>query len=390
MEDRKLLKEYIRQILKEDGEYLSPGAGEGSPYGVAWGSSEDLVSTFITPFTDVFKTAVGQSKEITRKGRTLLTLSFSALISSFVPFIGSSYKKIFEEERSDLEKIRNEYKEVYERTDKVFSSNEAAFLAFMAAPAPTLGFLAAKESPKVIKNLLSVVTGGLSDNLFDQVKEKAVNAGRWAGKEGRTSSIEDKIHRNDFIRFMDKDKDRYNDDSRYKDTSSETSASVSGKDIGKAAAAVASELIEARIFEKIEKKRGITSKEILANKTFISQAINLSDLASVQKRAIEIYRKTLTRVISEAQKILKNTHTIEDLEKISKKSLPETDKIKNLPPEEKKKAEKTLIDGIRKSMKDFYIKNLSDHVSEVVKSGIPEDSQYVKDYKSAIQKIQTL
>lgn len=388
--DQKLLKEYIRQILNEDGEHLSPG-GEGSPYGMSWGTTSDLVSTFITPFTDVFKTAVGQSKEITRKARTVITLGFGTLISTFVPFMGSNYQKIFEKEKEDIEKIRADYKDVYDRTDKVLSGNEGAFLAFVVAPAATIAYLATKESPKVIKDILSVVTGGLSDKVYGHVKDSAITANKWAGKEqtSTTSTRVNNIYRD--IKNINSKDDSSSDKTSLSNVASNVTSGV--KDV---AASVASELIESLIYENNDDKdkeesKKIKPKDILKNKTFIKQTLSLSPKsADMKKAASKIYKSTLQNVFSEVEKVLKHTNTIDDLVKISKKNVPEADQIRKLPPEEKKKAEKMLIDGIRKSMKDFYIKNLTDHLNGVITAGIPESSPYVKDYRETIQKIKSL
>jgi len=231
---------------------------------------------------------------------------------------------------------------------------------------------------------LSVVTGGLSDKVYDEVKRKAEDSNKWGGKSSS------KNHHIDIIRRFDK-LDRQSNQDSFRTLGSE----VTGKDVTMAASAVASELIESIIYENNEeddedKNKKILPKDIIKNKTFISKTLSSSKVVKMQKEATKIYKSTLHSVYSEAQKVLKNTHSIEDLEKITKKKVPEAEEIKKLSPEEKAKAEKILIDGIRKSTKDFYIKNLKDHVDGVIKAGIPEESQYVKDYKETIQKIQAL
>lgn len=382
--ETQLLREYVRIALNEDYD----GGGGGSPYGMAYGSPDEMMSTFIGPFTDVFKTAVGKTKEVARKTRTLLSVSFQALISTFFPFIGADYKSIFEEEKADIEKIRSEYKDVYDRTDKALASNDAAMLAFMANPGVAMSAWAVKQSPKVIKGTLSAITGGVSDNIYDGAVSAAKGADNWAMTDDSGSSggsSRKSRHR------REEDEDE-SDELRKKmlrggDTSS-SQPRVSPKDVEMSLGGMG----EGRLAEanKGGGKKKITPKTILTNKKFIKKALSSPQALKMQKTATDTYRKTLKTVYDHAENVMKKVKTVEDLEKIAKKKVSEAEQIKKLPPEEKVKAEKMLIDGIRKSTKNFYIKNLKDHVEGVVKAGIPEESQYVKDYRAVIQKIQSL
>lgn len=383
--ETQLLREYVRIALNEDYD----GGGGGSPYGMAYGSPDEMMSTFITPFTDVFKTAVGKTKEVTRKTKTLLSVSFQALITTFFPFVGADYKSIFEEEKADIEKIRSEYKDVYDRTDKALASNDAAMLAFMANPGIAMSAWAVKQTPKVIKGTFSALTGGVSDDVYNGAVNAAKKADNWAMTDdsGGGGSSRKSRHR------REEDEDE-SDDLRKKmlrgEDPSKSQPKVSPKDVAMSLGGMG----EGRLFEKKGNDEGgkkkITPKTILTNKKFIKKVLSSPQTLKMQKSATDTYRKTLKSVYDHAENIMKKVKTVEDLEKIAKKKVSEAEQIKKLPPEEKVKAEKMLIDGIRKSTKDFYIKNLKDHVESVVKAGIPEESQYVKDYKAVIQKIQSL
>ena len=126
------------------------------------------------------------------------------------------------------------------------------------------------------------------------------------------------------------------------------------------------------------------------------QAVAESEKAKkMASDATKIYRKTLSEIFRQAEEVMKRAKTIEDLEKIAGKKAKgdlkaKIAEIKKLPPQEKTKAEKMLIDGSRKASKEFYVKSLTDTVSAVVKGGVPEESQFVKDYRETIAKIKAL
>ena len=379
----RLLREYLRVTLNEDYD-----GGGGSDYGMAYGSSDEMMSTFIGPFTDVFKTAVGKTKEVTRKTRTLLHVGFTALITTFIPFIGTDYNSIFDKEKADIDKIRSQYKDVYDRTDKALGGNDAAMLAFMASPGIAMSAWALKQTPKVIKGTFSALTGGMSDDVYDKTVSAAKEAGSWVTSDdsgsNRQSSRKSRHRReedDDETDSLRKKMLRGREESR-------PQSQVTSKDIAISLGGMG----ESRLLEKKDEggKKKITPKTILTNKKFMKKVLSSPQTLEMQKIATAAYTKTLQSVYEHAENVMKKIKTIEDLEKIAKKKVPEAAQIKKLPPDEKVKAEKMLIDGIRKSTKDFYIKSLKDHVSAVVKAGIPEESQYVVDYRAVIQKIQAL
>ena len=362
--DTVLLKEYVRHILLKEDEGDSAamsgdvGLGAESPYGISFGSKEDMISTFISPFTDVFKTAVGKSKEISKKTQTLLFVGIQTILTTLIPIYGYNYAEVFDKEKDAIGKIRGEYQEVYDKTDKALSSNDAAMLAFMASPGIVMGAIAAKQAPKVAKALFSVVTGGVSDKIFDDAKNAAVNSNRWAlgDDEGHSSSSNKKSKH----------------------------SGPAGFDFGGVGESQINE-------EDQEKPNGnITPKKILTNKKFIEKSMESPKAKKMQQTATQIYRKSLSDVFSQAQSVIGKAKTVDDLERIAKKKLPEADKIRKLQGKERAAAEKALIDGAHKAMKDFYLKNLNDQVNKVTKAGIPDEAQYVKDFKSVIQKISSL
>jgi uncharacterized protein YqgQ len=363
-----LLREYIRSSLltEDDGGYDGVSMGMIGPYGVRFGSNEDMYNAFVGPFVDVFKTAVGKTKEISRKAQTVVWVGLQTVLTTLIPVYGYNYAEVFDKEKEDIEKIRSEYQDVYDRTDESLKNNDAALLAFMACPAATLGAFGSKMAPKAAKEMFSAASGGLSDEIYDGLKNKLEKAGRWAlGDDGgpRSSSGGSK---------------------------SKGKKGPSGFDF--------SSMGESQINEEEEgsdKKGDVTPKKLLKSKLFLKKVLEAPKVQHMQKEASEIYRNSLNEVYTQAESILKKAKTVEDIEKIAGKKMKPDMKakiaeIKKLPPQEKAKAEQMLIDGSKKAMKEFYVKNLTDQVKVVTDAGIPEESQYVKDYRSTIQKIKAL
>lgn len=361
MHQEKLLREYVKRVLTEDiGDY-GGGGDATSPYGYAWGSNEDLYNTFVGPFVDVFKTAAGKSKEIGQRAKTALWVGLQSILTTLIPIYGYNYAEVFDKEKEKIDKIRSEYQDVYDRTGKALGGSDAAMLAFMANPGVVLSLWAGSKAPKVTKGILSAATGGISDDVYDGIKNAAVSAGRWSlGGSGSSSSRE------------------YGSDKSKK--------KKSPKDFDFSSIGESQDLSE----DASETKPDITPEKILKSKKFLSKALEAPKLKEMQQVATKIYRESLKEIYKQAEDLLKNAKTVEDLEKISKKPIKDIDKVKSLKGEEKAKAEKMLIDGVRKNMKEFYIKSLSQQVETVRKAGVPEESQYIKDFKEVIQKIKAL
>jgi len=343
-----LLKEYVRASLNED-EYGDIAAGfDSSAYGgIGGGPSGDLYKVFIEPATDVFKTAVGQAKEITTKAKTLLSVTFTSIVTTLVPGLKYSYSEMFEKEKESIEKIRGEYSDVYARTAESLSGSDFAVLAFMAAPGASIAAVTAKEGPGVAKGILSVATGGASDTLFDKVKSINYSDSKKKGDEKYQSNKNNSVEEYQIVEDDEDDQKKKPDSSAI-------------------------------------------DKKILMNKKFIEKALDNPRAKSMSVEATKIYRSTLNNVLNHVQKVMKETKSIEDLQKMTKKSIKGIEKLKELQGDEKKKAEAALFKSVKSTMKDFYVKELTDHYKAVVKAGIPEDSQYIKDYKAIAQKIKSL
>lgn len=386
MHQEKLLREYVKKVLLEYEAAESYGYDGGGAYGMSFGSGEDLYNTFIGPFVDVFKTAAGKSKELGVKVRTAATVALQSTLTTLIPGYGYNYAEVFDKEKERLDKIKSEYSEVYEKTDKALASSDAGMLALMASPGLVLSKMAAttaaEKGPEAIKGTLSALTGGISDEVYEDIKQKAIDAGRWSlGEEEKT-----KEKRKKKSRKSDDDED---DDGLYAALSKYASKKKSdGKDpkdfFGE------NQINEDDSEDSVKKKADITPEKILKSKVFLKKAMESPRLKELQKVATETYRESLKQIYKQAEDILKKAKTVEDLQKMSKKPIKDIDKIKALQGEEKAKAEKVLLQNVRKAMKEFYVKNLNSQVESALRAGIPKEAQYIKDFKAVIQKIEAL
>jgi len=361
----RLLREYVQTVLNEDeggygaGDYggygdLATSSALESPYGVSYGSADDLKDAFITPFLDVFRTAKGVTKELSRKAQTVLEVSFGTIASTLIPGLSVKYASTFDKEKEDVDKIRGEYKEVTDRIDSSLATGDAAMLAFMAQPALVMGYYGAKATPKATKEMMSSISGGLSDKIVDKLVAAAKKSDRFMMGDDNPGGPRTSGGR--------EPKDRWGE----------------------------SQLREDDGEEGVKKGKKLTIKDILTNKKVIQKVAESPKAKEMAKEATDIYRASLEKVVADAETVLKKSKTIEEVEKMTKKKIPEVEKLKQLPPQEKQKADKLLLDTVRKSMKEFYVKSLEGQVKKAKEGGVPDEAQYVKDYKAAIIKIKSM
>lgn len=333
-----ILRSYVKQILREEDGGLGDGmfSREYGGYGYGtWGSPQDLYTAFVKPFTDVFHTAVGGAKEVTRRARTVLSVAFEGMVTAIIPFLSDSYDDIFAKEATDIARIRSEYQQYYDATAEALGG-DAAVLAMIAFPGVALTGKFAKTAPKAAAEVLSIATGGLSDEYIG----RATSGG---GKKKSPSDIFDSYARS-YHKLMLEDK---------------------------------------------EKKEEPTLADIMASKKFVNSMLNRSlDAQMAAKEAREIYTKTLDEAYAQAVEVLR-AKDIATLEKVTKQKFPEAAELDKLDPAEKQKATQLLLDTIKKSIKKIYTERLKFQIAPVVEV-FGEDHPVVADYYKTINKIEAL
>lgn len=169
--DVQLLREYLREVLCEDGEFGDIGMDNG-PGGAHFASGDQMYKIFVKPFTDVVKVAAGKTKEMSTRTQTVLNVAFQSVATTLVPVLKDTYAKTFAEEHASLEKIKSEYASVYGETWEAFQKSDFLLAAFMYRPDLFLTGAFIKKSPKVALKLASILSGGKLDNVISTLFSK--------------------------------------------------------------------------------------------------------------------------------------------------------------------------------------------------------------------------
>jgi hypothetical protein len=367
-DNSKLLREYVRHVLSEEGDSATGSSDIAragitasdlvtGPGGHGGGKKGAMYMTFISPFVDVVKTAAGKAKELARESITTIQVALSVVLTTLIPALNARYDKIFSDRDKDIAKIRNEYKDVYERTNKALSSTDATVMAFLAAPQTMLAAWAASKSPAVTKGILSTLTGGMSDELFNKAMSAKFKNSDWESKLKKLFQDED-------VRGVRSKKEGRNKSGLLLKEADDVPEEVK----------YAQYLLKNPEFHELAlKKSGV-----------------LDDLKKVGEFTTKAYRNTLVLLTKDAEESLGSSATFESLEKLSGKRAEELDDVRNLKGPERKNADEIILKNSKDAIKNFYVTKLEGEVSKMKKDGVPEDSQIVKDYLSAIQKIKSL
>jgi hypothetical protein len=168
--DEREFRKYVRQLLTEDD---GGGGGDGGygGFGGDWGmmggmggmymmgSTQGLYDSFVKPFVEVIQTASGATKEVMRRVGTLTAVALEAVITTFVPVVRDSYDEIFENERRDIDALREKYKAVYASNMEMFSHADMNVLAFAIDPTKYLTGAFLRKAPKAAMKAMEIASG---------------------------------------------------------------------------------------------------------------------------------------------------------------------------------------------------------------------------------------
>jgi hypothetical protein len=306
--DDLLLRSYIREALLKEDQYSGGGdggGGTGAGIGGSWTGADasSLSKTFLKPFTDVLATAAGKTKELARRGVTVLQVALETVGTTLLPFLTDSYDEIFKNEKKDLESIRSEYKSVYDSTNKALMNNDAIALAFFAYPGAVLTGKVAKEAPDTAIKLLGIATGGLSDKIFGNPSV------------GGSKSSEKKEGRIRGSRLLEEEKDL---------------------------------------------------ASVIADKKAVLDILKQSpDASSSAKKAQELHKRSLQKLTKQIETVM-SASSIEDIEKIVGQSIKGSDKIKKEEEKNEDLAKDVLL-SLKKRVKKMYSDKIKSRIEPVAK-----------------------
>lgn len=383
-----LLRQYIREsLLSEDVEFGGSGDAAGGYYdegaalmaSAGGGDPSGLIKTFITPFTDVFKTVVASTKMLATDTSALLQVAFKTVISSIIPAIGARYDKIFARRDKKIEEIKSEYKEVFDRTDAAFDG-DAKLLAFMASPAAFLGSAAALKIPTATKDVLSVATGGATDSAFqsaksawDSIQERILAGEKSSDLKRERAAMEDE--------FLSSLSSRLKSRARRSESMLRSSSLIREEDV-----------------KKKNKKGGDDNfdkflKDILSSEKIVSALSDMiknnEDLKDLKQKLSKTEDETLKEAEALSQKVLTKINTFEDIEKLAagnSKIKKEIDKIKSIKDQKQRDgAVKMLASNIKSASKQTFLATLGNRMKL-----FPKDSDLHKKYQDTLNKLKSV
>ena len=384
--DRRLLREYIRIILKEDegggGDY--GGGGEwagtiGGGYDTGWGYGEygpTLYNIFIKPFADVGTIAKASAMKVTARTKAALKIAVESALTTMIPFLTSNYSKIFELEQKELTAIKNRYKQTFADIDNAFN-NDAHFISFLISPSSYITTRLASATPDAFLHTMEIFTHG-SENVSAYYEDL----------KGRLMKIEKDLSDN----IMNYRKD------------------VAARKVGEAprggymtaAKKQALQKIgvnphESRLREDDEKKAPVkkTKEQLFGEeiaKTFadpgFKKAVESSPEAQkMQAEANKIMHQISSKVMAEAQKVL-SAQTPEQIERLTGKHLGLQQKIQQMPKEEQQAATQALMKQVKAAMKNFYVMSLTKQLQGL--QDVDPNNLYTRTLNSMISKIKSL
>ena len=337
------VRQRIRQMLNEDDAYGGFDVYDiTSPYGISFGSEKDLYTVFVKPFTDVVDTAVGKTKELSQHAQTLAKVAFEAMATSLIPALEDDYKEIFANEKEELDKLKAQYKDVYDATWSAFKDNDVVMAAFMYSPSALITAKAAQQAPLQTIKLLNVLTGGRLDNFFQKVS-KALHLGDYkkplGHDEGPGLAGEVTVRR------------------------------IPGSD---------------PILLELHKKPSAGS--VLTQKK-IKQTINADPNTLKMREATRaVVDDMVNKVLQRAQAVA-SAKSVEELQKKLGVKLKGAEKLAQVPDQEKAALEQPLMKGLKLSALSMYLKGLQQHIETLQKAGVPNNHPMMLMLSGAVSKI---
>ncbi len=377
---KKLLREFVKEVLKEDdtgGTGYGGGGGDSSGQMGGWGYGmmnygPSIRSWAIDPFLDLGKIFKASAMKIGTRVKTLGKIIVETVLTTVVPVLETNYKLIFEHEKNDLNKIRDKYRDAFSRVDGAFTE-DVMMLSFMLNPSSFVVGKVAANSPKQILSALEIFSHG-----NDNIKQYLDNV----------SKRLEQIH-ND----LTQDIDQYKIDQKGKFVpKGQRGPYLTQKkrdQFQKAGIMDSVNYSDHAIFESQKQETETSYIQKVLEDPNLKKLIESSPLAQqMQKDARNVANDLGNKILQEVRRVFA-AKTIEDLQQIVKKPLG-SEKLNTLSPQEKQQAEQILITQVKSAMKQFYIKSLEGEINNSLQRGISPNNLYIATLKNMINKIDQL
>jgi len=304
------------------------------PYGVHYGSGDDLYKVFVKPFVDVVETAAGKTKEMSQRSQTLLRTAFEATATTLIPVLRDSYAEIFQKEREELDKVREEYADVYRSNWDAFKDNDVLVAAFMYAPEAFLTAQFVQAAPRAAARMVSVLSGGELDPWLRRIVGSSKGGPRTGFGGGEGPGVP----------------------------------------------------MESRLREEHGRRRSLP--ELLSSRQ-LHQRLRQSPLVKrMAAQGRSIVRSTLKDAWKQAHAIA-TARSLEELQRLTGADL-KLSSLNGIPQQDRAASERAILGGAKSSMLEFYMKNLEAQAQQARDAGIPRSSPYVVDYEQVISRIKAL
>lgn len=361
----KLLREYVRQILNEDfgGGDFGGGGGMGMGFGGGYVDPSDMYTVFIKPFTDVYDTIQGKTKETSVAALRVLRVSLETALTTIIPILSSDYDKIFKKYDDRMDKVREEYKDIYDSTWTAFTDNDVVLAAFAMYPTMMITQITARKAPIPIIHTLDALTGGFFEKYFERMI-KTLSPDDAKPLEDGGGSSGDPMHMGGY---------------------GYGGGGYGGFDGGGFGEGVIYE--KKAPSPKKKKKSGIADK--IMHPKIIAAVKRNPRVREMMNDSRTGFREVLEELFDKITKVA-GARDLTQLQAVLGKQIPGMDEFSKLPPEQQQKASKKVMHDIRKAMIAMYTKNLTEQAKRSLAAGVPKEHPMIRDLMDAVKRIKSL
>lgn len=382
--DDRLLREFVREVLKEDD---TGGAGFGGIGSFDGGSGmgymnygKDLKSIFIQPFVDAGGVIKASTSKALLRMKTLAKVSIEAILTTMIPFLKSNYEGIFKQEQEQLKKLKEKYKKAFEGVEKAFY-NDVMVISFMISPEAFITAKLAQQAPRQVLGMLEVLTAGNEGLVayFDDIKkrldaiDKDIKDDPANYKIGPDGKMVPKNQRGPYLTQKKRD--------LLKKAGLTSGFARDGQGLAEAPVAPPLQMTaQERMGEEVARalKNPDVQKEI-ARSPYAAQM-----RGDAKALAADIER----RVFGEASRVL-SAQSLEDLQKILGRPV-EVSNLQTLDPQDQEAEKAAVLSQVKLAAKDFYLQALRADVEGLQKDGVDPNNLYIQTLQNIISKLSNM